>query len=84
MIYHLEMSWHQKKTKSHFTCERPKNREDGSDLDDFLTEFIAAMKTIILKSFLGQSGSKKQRRKIVRAGCLRRGSVACASREKYQ
>ena len=31
--------------------KRPKNREDGSDLDDFLTESIASMQTIISEIF---------------------------------
>ena len=31
--------------------KRPKNREDGSDLDENLTESIAAMRSIISKIF---------------------------------
>ena len=37
---------------------RPKNREDSSDLDENLTETIAATQTFILKKFLGHTGSK--------------------------
>ena len=38
--------------------KRPKNREDGSDLDENLTESIAAMNSSISESFPRHSGSK--------------------------
>ena len=41
--------------------KRPKNREDGSDLDEKLTESIAAMKTIISKKFVGRFPPKPSR-----------------------
>ena len=41
--------------------KRPKNREDGSDLDENLTESIAAMKTIISKTILGRFRPKTSR-----------------------
>ena len=40
----------------------PKNREDRSDLDENLTESIAAMKTIISKRFLGRFRRKTSRK----------------------
>ena len=38
--------------------KRPKNREDSSDVDENLTDRIAAMRSIILKMFLGRPASK--------------------------
>ena len=38
--------------------ERPKNREESSDLDENLTESIAAMRSIISKKFAAPSSSK--------------------------
>ena len=40
--------------------KRPKNREDNSDLDENLTEIIAAMKTIISQIFFGQVWGKNR------------------------
>ena len=42
--------------------KRRKNREDSSDLDDFLTESIAAMKTRISKKLFGPFPSKTSRK----------------------
>ena len=49
--------------------KRPKNREDSSDLDENLTESIAAMRSIISKIF-GAARLEKQRfQKFFRASC---------------
>ena len=40
-------------------CNRPKNREDSSDLDEILSESIAATQTSILKKNPGHTGSKQ-------------------------
>ena len=49
--------------------KRPKNREDSSDLDENLTESIAAMRSIISKIF-GAARLEKQRfQKLFRASC---------------
>ena len=42
--------------------KRPKNREDSSDLDENLTESIAAMKTIISKIFFRRFRPKTLRK----------------------
>ena len=47
--------------------KRPKNREDSSDLDENLLDRIAAMSSMILKSFPRHTGSKNTFSKI----CLR-------------
>ena len=39
--------------------KRPKNRKDSSDLDENLTESIAAMRSIISKIFVGPRAQKK-------------------------
>ena len=44
--------------------KRPKNREDSSDLDENLSESIAAPKTFIWKSFPRRSASKNMFSKI--------------------
>ena len=55
--------------------KRPENRKDGSDLDDFLTESIAAMQAIIFESLARRRRQKlpktfeKLRKKIGDAKC---------------
>ena len=44
------------------TSNGRKIRDGRSDLDDFLTESIAAMKTIISKKFVGSFGGKTQKK----------------------
>ena len=70
----------------------PKNREDSSDLDENLTETIAAMKTIISKIFWGRFGGKtarKHRETVVAGvgGCVAAAAAAapnetCLSKER--
>ena len=47
--------------------KRPKNREDGSDLDENLTESLAAMRSIISKIFGAARAQKKCFQKNFRA-----------------
>ena len=47
--------------------ERLKNREDSSDLDENLTESIAAMRSIISQNFVGARARKKCFLKFFRA-----------------
>ena len=49
--------------------KRPKNREDSSDLDENLTESIAAMKTFISKNFVAAGLQKNCFKKFRRASC---------------
>ena len=53
--------------------ERLKNREDGSDFDDFLTKSIATTRTKFRKKFLRRARRRRRRRR--RRRCRRRGRV---------
>ena len=48
---------------------RPKNREDSSDLDENLTDRIAALKSIISEIFRAARLQKQRFQKFFRASC---------------
>ena len=56
----------------------PKNREDSSDLDENLTETIAAMKTIIFKNFFWAVFAQNPRETVVDGvgGCVAAAAAA--------